>query len=54
MKHADEGIEHVRDVRRRISEEFRNDPAKLVEHYIAEQERYRDRILKPVTAPREE
>jgi hypothetical protein len=48
MKKEDEGIRAVREVRKRISEEFGNDPEKLVEHYIREQERYRDRLLEPV------
>ena len=47
----DEGIQAVRDVREKISAEHANDPERLVEHYIAEQERYRDRMLRPV-APR--
>jgi len=50
MKNEDEGIQAVRDVRKRISAEFGNDPEKLVEHYIMEQERYRDRMLQPVAA----
>lgn len=49
MKNEDEGIRAVRDVRKRISAEFGNDPERLVEHYMREQERYRDRMLEPVT-----
>jgi len=37
----------VRDVRKKISAEFDNDPQKLVEHDIAEQEKHRDRLLRP-------
>ena len=44
----DEGIQAVRDVRKKISAECANDPRKLVEHYLAEQERYRERLLRPV------
>ena len=50
MKNLDEGIQTVRDVRTKISAEFDNDPEKLVEHYMIEQERYRDRLLQPSTA----
>jgi hypothetical protein len=46
----DEGIEVVRDVRKKISAEFANDPAKLVDHYLAEQKRYRARLLRPIAA----
>jgi uridine kinase len=44
----DEDIRAVRDIREKISSEFGNDPERLVEHYIAEQERYRHRLLQPV------
>ena len=44
----DEGIQAVRDVRKKISAECANHPGKLVEHYLAEQERYRERLLGPV------
>ncbi len=47
MKTDDDGIRAVRDVRNNISAEFDNDPQKLVEHYIVEQEKYRDRLLRP-------
>lgn len=50
MKKEDEGIQAVRDVRKKISAEFDNDPEKLVEHYMMEQERYRDRLLEPLAA----
>ena len=46
----DEGIRAVREVREKISAEFGNDPEKLVEHYLEQQERYRDRLLQPVAA----
>lgn len=48
MKNMDEDIRAVRDVREKISSEFGNDPEKLVEHYMEEQERYRHRLLQPV------
>ena len=43
---------YVRDVREKISAEFDNDPQRLVEHYMAEQEKWRDRLLRPVAARR--
>ena len=46
----DEGIRAVRDVRHKISTEFANDPKRLVDHYAAEQKRYRGRLLQPVAA----
>ena len=45
----DEGIRAVRDVRKKISAEFENDPQKLIKHYIAEQEKYQDRLFRPAT-----
>ncbi len=50
-KKEDEGIRAVRDVRKAISAEFGNDPDRLVEHYLKEQERFRDRLLQPVPVP---
>lgn len=47
MKTEDEGVRAVRDVRKKISAEFDNDPQKLVQHYLTEQEKYRDRLLRP-------
>lgn len=51
MMKVDEGIQAVRDVREKISAEFDNDPEKLVKHYMAQQERYRHRLLRPVGDP---
>ncbi len=47
MMTEDEGIRLVRNVREKISAEFANDPDRLIEHYIAEQERYRERLIQP-------
>jgi hypothetical protein len=49
-KAEDEGIRAVREVRERISVEFENDPEKLVAHYIEQQQRHRDRLLRSVSA----
>jgi hypothetical protein len=38
-------IDEVRQVRRRISQRFSHDPAKLVAYYMQLQEKYRDRLL---------
>lgn len=51
MKEMDEDIRAVRDIREKISSEFGNDPEKLVEHYMQEQERYRHRLLQPAGDP---
>lgn len=51
-KSDDEGIQAVRDVRKEISAEYANDPKRLVEHYVKEQERYRERLVGPVSAQR--
>jgi hypothetical protein len=51
MKKMDDDIRAVRDVREKISSEFGNDPEKLVEHYMEEQQRYRHRLLQPVGDP---
>ena len=47
MKTDDEGVRAVRDVRKKISARFGNDPEKLVRYYMAEQEKHRDRLLRP-------
>ncbi len=52
MKTDDEGIRAVRDVRKKISAEFDNDPKKLVEHYMAEQKKHQDRLLRSETTQR--
>ena len=44
----DEGNQAVRDIRKKISAECANDPRKLIDHYLAEQEHYRERLLRPV------
>ena len=44
---ADEGVRPVRNVREMISRQFDNDPQKLVDYYIEEQQRYRDHLLPP-------
>ena len=50
MQPEDEGIRVVRDVRRKISEEFGHDAARLVGHYIQEQDRFRERLLPSAAA----
>jgi hypothetical protein len=45
-------IDEIRQIRHDISEQFRHDPAKLVEYYMQFQERFRDRLLRP-DVPRE-
>jgi len=42
---TDPVVDEIREIRRRISKEFGNDPDKLVAHYIQLQERYRDRLI---------
>lgn len=51
---SDEGTQAVRDIRKKISAECANDPRKLVAHYMKEQERYRERLLRPVRHERTE
>jgi len=38
-------LEQVRAARHRISEKFDHDPRKLVEHYMALQQEYKDRLV---------
>jgi len=52
MKTEDEGIRAVRDVRKKISAEFDNDPEKLIEHYMTEQQKHRERLLRPAATRR--
>ncbi|HEU0300330.1 MAG TPA: hypothetical protein VFR37_12765 [Longimicrobium sp.] len=44
---ADEVIEEVREIRRRISERFDHDPVRLVEFYMEVQKEYADRLVDP-------
>jgi len=44
---ADPTIDEIRAVRHKISEQFGNDPKRLVEHYMKLQERHADRLVRP-------
>lgn len=44
---ADDAIEEVREIRRRISEQFDHDPIRLVEYYMEVQKQYADRLADP-------
>jgi hypothetical protein len=49
----DPAIDEVRDARRRISERFDHDPARLVSYYIKLQhEQYKDRLISSAESPR--
>ena len=43
----DPTLDHVREVRHRISQQCAHDPKKLVEYYIQLQAQYADRLLEP-------
>ena len=49
----DVAIEEIHELRRRISAQCDNDPARLVAYYIKLQEQYRDRLIEPSTEPKE-
>ena len=42
---ADDVVEEVREIRRRISARFDDDPVKLVEYYMEVQKQYADRLV---------
>jgi hypothetical protein len=44
---ADDAIEEVREIRRRISARFDDDPAKPAQHYMELQKRHVDRLVYP-------
>jgi hypothetical protein len=44
---ADDAVEEVRKIRRRISAQFDDDPVKLGEHYMEVQKRHADRLVDP-------
>jgi hypothetical protein len=44
---ADDAIEEVREIRRKISERFDHDPKKLMEYYMELQKRHADRLVWP-------
>jgi hypothetical protein len=46
---ADDIIEEVREIRRRISARFDDDPSKLAQHYMELQERQPHRVVDPRT-----
>ena len=41
---ADPGLEPTREVRKRISREYGNDPRRLVAYYMEYQQRFADRL----------
>jgi hypothetical protein len=43
-------IDEIRELRHRISERFGHDPAKLVAHYIAFQQKFHNRLLQTETS----
>ena len=51
-KQSDPVIDEIREVRRRISERFDHDPARLVAYYMKLQEEYRDRLLRLPSLPK--
>lgn len=46
---ADDIIEEVREIRRRISAQFDDDPIKLGEYLMEHQKRHGDRLIDPLT-----
>ena len=44
---ADDVIEEVREIRRKISAQVNDDPVKLVEYYMEAQKQYADRLVDP-------
>jgi hypothetical protein len=50
-KQADPVIDEVREVRRRISEQFGHDPTRLVAYYMEMQEKFRHRLLNAAGTP---
>jgi hypothetical protein len=45
----DAPIDEIRELRKRISNRFENDPVKLLNHYIKLQERHSDRLIRLTT-----
>ena len=50
QEQSDPVIDGVREVRRRITVRFDNDPARLVAYYMKLQERHRERLIDSVKA----
>jgi hypothetical protein len=50
---ADDAIEEVHEIRRRIWAQFDNDPEKVVAHYMELDKLYADRMIKPPPAENE-
>ena len=48
MKKTDSGLEHIREIRHKISREHGHDAKRLTKHYRRLEETYKDRILEPV------
>jgi hypothetical protein len=49
---ADDIVEEVREIRRRISAQFDDDPARTVEHYMEYQKQFADRLVSDDKAAR--
>ena len=47
---TDLGLQPTRDIRKKISREFGNDPRRLVEYYMEYQRRFSDRLRLPPDA----
>ena len=51
MDESNTGVEAVRRAREAISREHDNDPKRLVEYYVALQERHKDRLTRSPIEP---
>jgi hypothetical protein len=51
---ADDAVEEVREIRRKLFAEFGNDLEKIGAYYMALNEKYADRIIDAPPAPKED
>ena len=51
---ADDAVEEVREIRRKLWAQFDNDPVKMIEYLMEQEKQYPERLWDPRTRARED
>lgn len=51
---ADDAVEEVREIRRKLWAQFDNDPVRMIEYLMEQEKQYRERLWDPRTRARED
>lgn len=51
---ADDAVEEVREIRRKLWAQFGNDPVKMIEYLMEQEKQYPERLWDPRTRARED